>query len=321
MNLCYFLKQLDTFGSNEPQTFSWPTSYINRRASRSSKSYRRRRRKIRQWLSKQQHLKVRFDDDQIVAFLRGSKYSLQKAKKKIDVYFTIRTLAPEVFHDRDPFQKAIQEIINAGCILPLPNPDNKDGARIIIWYMTNANPETMSFVNLCLVFFMILDILLKEDDNAIVSGVTLWLEATNYSEKYIPQVTPTAMKKYFNCIEKAYPLRIKAVHVTNLPVCFEILFNIVKTFSKSKIAQRVCITDIKNFYQELPQHLCPKEFGGENGSIETTKKEWKKKLESYRNWFIENRDYKSDESLRWGESRTTENVFGIEGSFRRMEFD
>ncbi|KAF5287382.1 hypothetical protein FQA39_LY15920 [Lamprigera yunnana] len=278
--------------------------------------------KIRQWLTKQPHLKVRFDDDQIVAFLRGCKYSLQKTKRKIDFYFTIRTLVPEIFCDRDPFEEAIQKIINAGCILPLPKPENKYGARIIMWYMRNANPESMPYVNLCLVFFMILDILLKEDDAAIISGIVLWTEAAHYSEKYIPQTTPTAIKKYATCMEKAYPLRVKAFYVTNLPVYFEIIFNVVKSFSKSKIAQRMFVfSDIKSFYQGLPQNLLPKEFGGENGSIETITKEWKKKLESYRNWFLENRDYKSNESLRWGESRTTENVFGIEGSFRRMEFD
>ncbi|KAF5287384.1 hypothetical protein FQA39_LY15922 [Lamprigera yunnana] len=278
--------------------------------------------KIRQWLSKQQHLKVQIDDDRIVAFLRGCKYSLQKVKEKIDFYFTIRTLVPEFFHSRDPLAPEIQAIINAGCYLPLPKPDSKHGARIILANSSGFNPDTMSFINLCVVFYMIMDILLKEDDYATINGLILWKEAKNNSAKYAVQAHPTIFKNFLECTEKAYPLRVKGLYVTNCPVYLEFLCTIVKSFVKNKIAQRMFVfSDIKDLYGELPQSLLPKEYGGENGSVETIKMEWKKKLESYRDWFLENGYYKSDESLRCGERRTTNNVFGVEGSFRKMDID
>ncbi|KAF5287383.1 hypothetical protein FQA39_LY15921 [Lamprigera yunnana] len=274
--------------------------------------------KIRQWLSKQQHLKVQIDDDRIIAFLRGCKYSMQKVKEKIDYYFAIRTLVPEFFHCRDPLAPEIQAIINAGCILPLPKPDSKYGARIIMGNISGTDPETIPFINLCLVFYMILDILLKEDDYATINGIILWGDATNASAKYAVQAHPTILKKFFECAEKAYPVRVKGFYVINCPVFLEIVCNIIKSFAKNKIAQRMFVfSDIKDLYEELPQSLLPKEYGGENGSVETIKMEWKKKLESNRDWFLENRHYKSDESLRCGEPRTRNNVFGVEGSFRK----
>ncbi|KAF5298323.1 hypothetical protein FQA39_LY11807 [Lamprigera yunnana] len=277
---------------------------------------------IRQWLLKQPHLKVKVDDDQILGFLRGCKYSLQKTKQKLDFHFTIRTLVPEFFCNQDPFAPEIQEIINAGCILPLPKPDSKSGARIIMFYLKNANPDTMPFINLMLVVYMVFDILIKEDDDAIVSGVIYWSEIKNLSAKYVTQLSPTVIKKTLNCTEKAYPFRVKAYYITNCPSYLEIVYNIAKSFTKIKITQRMSVlSDITDLYDKLPQNMLPKEFGGENGSLDTIKIEWKKKIESYRDWFLENKDYKSNELFRYGEPKTTENVFGIEGSFRKMQFD
>ncbi|KAF5287378.1 hypothetical protein FQA39_LY15916 [Lamprigera yunnana] len=270
---------------------------------------------IREWLSKEQHLKVKIDDDRILG-------CLQRTKEKIDFHFTIRTLVPEFFYIRDPLAPEIQKIINAGCLLPLPKPELKYGARIIMWNFKNANPDTMPYLNLVSVFNMILDILLKEDDHAVISGLIFWSNIEECSVKYITQTTPTIMKKNLECMEKAYPFRIKGSYVINVPPYYEVVCNFIKSFTKSKVAQRMTMfSHINNFYEVLPQSLLPKEYGGENGTLEGIKAEWKRKLESHREWFLENRNYKSDECMRYGEPKTVENIFGVEGSFRKMHFD
>jgi hypothetical protein len=48
---------------------------------------------------------------------------------------------------------------------------------------------------------------------------------------------------------------------------------------------------------------------------------WKKKLESYRSWFLEQESVKVDESKRPGKSFNTSDLFGFEGSFRQLNFD
>ncbi|KAF5287376.1 hypothetical protein FQA39_LY15914 [Lamprigera yunnana] len=277
---------------------------------------------IRDWLSKEQHLKVQFDDDQILGFLRGCKYSLESTKEKIDFHFTSRTLAPEFFHIRDPFAPEIQEIINAGIILPLPKPDDKYGARIILWNFNNTNPDTMPYINLVTVFMMMLDIIVKEDDDATISGITIWADGTNCSAKYMFQMTPPLLMRNFQCVEKGYPLRIKGTYVTNCPVYLEILTNLIKSIMKSKIAQRMHVfSNIKDLYSVLPESLLPREFGGENGTLENIKMEWKSKIESYRQWFLEDANFKSEKCFRYGEPNTIESTFGLDGSFRKLDFD
>jgi hypothetical protein len=48
---------------------------------------------------------------------------------------------------------------------------------------------------------------------------------------------------------------------------------------------------------------------------------WKKKVESYRDWYLEEDTYRSNEKLRPGKPKTSEEMFGVEGSFRKLNLD
>lgn len=37
------------------------------------------------------------DDQWLIAFLRGCKYSLERTKEKLDLYYTLRTITPELY--------------------------------------------------------------------------------------------------------------------------------------------------------------------------------------------------------------------------------
>lgn len=52
---------------------------------------------LRLWIQQQPHLKARTDDQFLVNFLRGCKYSLEKTKAKIDRFYTLRTKYPEIY--------------------------------------------------------------------------------------------------------------------------------------------------------------------------------------------------------------------------------
>lgn len=50
------------------------------------------------------------DDYRLMTFLRGCKFSLEKCKKKLDMYFTMRTVVPEFFSNRDITRPELREI-------------------------------------------------------------------------------------------------------------------------------------------------------------------------------------------------------------------
>lgn len=69
---------------------------------------------LRSWITRTPHLKSRTDDQFLVAFLRGCKYSLEKAKQKLDLFYTVRTHAPELIKNRDPMDDHSLGMIRLG---------------------------------------------------------------------------------------------------------------------------------------------------------------------------------------------------------------
>ena len=54
------------------------------------------------------------DDDFILMYLRGCKYSLEKVKKKIDMWHTVRTHCPDLFDGWSYKDAKMKELIHAG---------------------------------------------------------------------------------------------------------------------------------------------------------------------------------------------------------------
>lgn len=50
------------------------------------------------------------DDARLRTFLRGCKFSLEKVKKKLDMYYTMRNAVPEFFANRDVDRPELAEI-------------------------------------------------------------------------------------------------------------------------------------------------------------------------------------------------------------------
>lgn len=67
---------------------------------------------IRDWLSRQPHLPQDMDDQRLKTFLRGCKFSLEKVKKKLDMYYTMRNAVPEFFKNRDVNQPELAAVMD-----------------------------------------------------------------------------------------------------------------------------------------------------------------------------------------------------------------
>ena len=116
--------------------------------------------KMREWLAKQPHLTVRDDDQTLVNFLRGSKYSLERAKEKLDLYYTVRTAMPDMYKNRDPTDKKSLEILKLGVMLPLPKTDGAAGPRVVLIRPGRYDPQKYSIEDIFRVNSYFMDILM-----------------------------------------------------------------------------------------------------------------------------------------------------------------
>lgn len=74
-------------------------------------------------------------------------------------------------------------------------------------------------------------------------------------------------------------------------------------------------------YKEVPRKLLPNEYGGEAGTIQELINSLEKTLVENREFFIEDDNYGVDEKRRVGRPKNSENLFGLEGSFRQLTID
>jgi hypothetical protein len=68
-------------------------------------------RAIREWLKKQPHINADPDDQMIITFLRGCKFRMEKTKQKLDMYYTMRTMCPELMGNRDLRADAMKKCV------------------------------------------------------------------------------------------------------------------------------------------------------------------------------------------------------------------
>ncbi|XP_065367111.1 alpha-tocopherol transfer protein-like [Calliphora vicina] len=278
---------------------------------------------LKTWIDQQPHLRARTDDQFLLAFLRGCKYSLEKAKSKIDKYYMLRSKFPELFALRDLDDDKIKEIIRIGFGVVLPTPLNETGPRIMLVRNGIYDPNKYDFLDIMRVAQAYNEIIMWEDDVAIINGFVHISDLKGWTKQHFFKVTPSMMKKVMVYSEDAMPLRPKASHVINAPSVFESVFNVFKHLMTEKQVNRMTIygSNIEKMYEKIPLKYLPKEYGGENGSIPELIAEWEQKILSYRDYFLEEANYGTDEHLRPGKPIDFDNIFGMEGSFRKLNVD
>lgn len=188
------------------------------------------------------------------------------------------------------------------------------------------------------------EICMREDDYMVICGCIQILDMSDFSTAHVLQMTPTVIKKMTVFAEDAAPIRLKAIHIINTPKGFDKVFNVLKPLMPVKQQERVgfyshlfrfCLNIIlllhfqmfvhasnyKTLYDHIPQKYLPQELGGENGSIESISKEQMEHFSNHHAYFLEDHIYRVEENLRRDKIVNYDEIFGIEGSFRKLNVD
>ncbi|XP_017120159.1 alpha-tocopherol transfer protein-like [Drosophila elegans] len=276
---------------------------------------------LRDWLTKQPHLRARQDDQFLVGFLRGCKFSLEKTKSKLDHFYTIKTLMPELFASRVVDEKNLA-LCRTGTYVRLPNPWGEGGPRLQLTNYEKLDPKKFKLLDLFRYQTMLSEHAVREDDNSNISGYIEIIDMAKMSLSFLAQLDFTLIKKMGIFAEKAQPTRLKGVHLINCPKEGVALLNLAKSLMPSKLQQRFHVyKNLEQLYEVIPREYLPEEYGGSNGRIADIQAEAEKQLLSYKSYFAEDSQYGVDEHLRPGKRVSADSIFGVEGSFRKLDID
>lgn len=221
---------------------------------------------IREWLDKQPHLPKDMDDGRLRTFLRGCKFSPEKVKQKLDMYYTMRNAVPEFFSNRDINRPELAEIMDIVDMPPLPGLTPK-GNRVVCLRAVDRENMPNNVADGMKLALMIGDIRLAEEKVGVGGDVYI-LDASVASPTHFAKFTPAIVKKFLVCVQEAYPVKLKEVHVINISPIVDTIVNFVKPFLKEKIRDRIHIhSSLEDLYKFVPKEMLPSEYGGNAGSI------------------------------------------------------
>jgi len=279
---------------------------------------------IKTWIKKSPHLhSIKQDDEFLKMFLRGCKFSLEKTKEKLDFFFTVRSNLPTWFDNLDPRLPEIKNIIKAGIYIPLPGYD-KHGRKVFVMRGGLSDPNTMKKEDEFKTSFMLLEAALDGDKQAVIRGIVFLQDFEGMTLSHALSMTPAIMKKALTVMQDAYPRRPKALHFINMPSVMESVFKMAQGFQKEKMRARNHVHpvgDYSKMQEELGLEVLPTEYGGTNVSLSELRDYWIDQMDGSRDWLMEQSKYKTDESKRPGKPKSHADLFGIEGSFRKLEID
>lgn len=270
---------------------------------------------LKDWMEDNPDLQCKIDDHWLLVFLSSCKYNVERTKAKIEMFYLIRYVMPEIFTNRDPRLPRVQQILNLGLFVPLVNPESEDNYDTIIVRMTFFDPDKIPLQLLMKVNLMIIDVLLT-DEATHFKRFEFLVDLKDFSNKYQEQLLPNQMKRLLQYFEDSYPVKVKAVHFINPPPYAMPFLNLFTLFVSEKNRNKIhiyCENEEFDITQIFPREVLPKEFNGTNSSFDEIRAQWKAKVEDYRDWFLEGENQFTPDSSRLPKSDVTiTNPFSME---------
>lgn len=199
----------------------------------------------------------------------------------------MKALRKEWFWDRDPFAADVQELLNMGVFLPLPDKDEHNRPIVII--RTCAHDPKKHSQNLVLkVSKMVLDILLYMEPEVSKVGIMAIFDMTGVSLGHGLQMTPMHIKKSVESWS-AYPCKPKMLEFVNVPTHVNIVLNTFRFFMTPKMKSRMIV---RKSTSQLNSNL-PKDLGGKGQTYSELAAKWKKIVEKNVEFFEEDEKYRS----------------------------
>ncbi|XP_012250875.1 alpha-tocopherol transfer protein-like [Athalia rosae] len=274
---------------------------------------------LREWLKKQPHLPP-LSDSELVLFLHSNYYRMEPTKTTIDTFFTVHTHVPEFFSNVDPLgSKDVRAIMKVVCQFPLPGK-TPEGYTVIYAKVTDSEPSHYVFSEAVKLLGMITELLLWSEGTC--PGQIILVDMDGVVFGHMARLSPMTIKKYFYYLQEALPVRVKGLHFMNTVPFMDVILNMIKPFMKKELMDVLVLHSNKDsLNQKIPLEILPNEAGGEAGTLKDLWAAQVKILENHRAWFQEQESRKVNEALRPGKAKNAADLFGVEGSFKKLDID
>ncbi|KAB0791781.1 hypothetical protein PPYR_03698 [Photinus pyralis] len=274
---------------------------------------------LKEWTEKQPHLPP-ITELHLILFLHSCYYSMEMTKATIEAFFTYRTHCPELFLHRNPSSPEFQSYFNVLEYLLLEEK-TPSGDQIILFRLLDNDLEKFDFNTTVNVFDM--SIVQWYMQHGTSEGLRIVCDFEGATLGHVLKMNIVAMRKILLYLQDALFVRLKGIHFFNVGSYMDILMNLMKPFLKKDLVNSLHFhTDsIKSMYQYVPIDCLPSDYGGSQPSVKQLHEDWIRRLHDYADYFVKEDSYIADDSKRVGKPANLSDIFGVEGSFKKLDID
>ncbi|XP_046998279.1 uncharacterized protein LOC124613608 [Schistocerca americana] len=239
---------------------------------------------LRSWLEAQPHLPHVMADGRLERLYVSCKCSIEKTKKTLDAYYTLKKKFPDIMMNRDPTSPEITQLHKQLTVVTVPRM-TEDCNRVNCLLNITPDASILSLPQAIKAMLMAMEFMLSFD----------------YSVGYIFLVD---LKN------------VTAAHVTKASV--RDIWSL-ETISRVHIH----LPGSETLFEHVPKSCLPNEMGGTAGPAQEMMDAVINSMVDLREWFIEEDRYIADESKRSPDNsyKNDYDLFGMDGSFKKLQLD
>lgn len=270
---------------------------------------------FRKWLDQQPDTPKTIDDKFCLRFLHSCYYDFEKAKTAVELFFSIRTSAPDLLTNRDPMSAPIQKTLN---IVNLAQYRIKGNKNIWIWQLNDPGLEQYDYLLDAKVFFMSTDSWLLEND-FLEEEDDVILDVKDISLKFLTKFNVSIAKKLTKYQQDAMPIRLRQVHIVNTPSAIDKIFALIKPFLKQEMTNMMHFHTPKSstLLKYFDKEDLPEDYGGTRGTMSEHNVTAVEKIMQIRDFYLNDTYWRCEHKKGKNKSETPTEV----GSFRTLTID
>lgn len=128
-----------------------------------------------------------------------------------------------------------------------------NGRRVALASAVDKEFATPNVADIMKVTLMIGDIRLLEEQKGVAGDIYIF-DASAATPAHFAKFTPAIVKKFLICVQEAYPVKLKELHIINVSPLVDTIINFVRPFLKEKIRQRIYFhSSIESLYKFVPK--------------------------------------------------------------------
>uniref|UniRef100_A0A1A9X1J2 CRAL-TRIO domain-containing protein n=1 Tax=Glossina brevipalpis TaxID=37001 RepID=A0A1A9X1J2_9MUSC len=275
--------------------------------------------RIVEWV-RAQHYMPNLSEGEILLFYVACKCSSEMTKQTIDTNLTYHTHVDEFFNNIDPelgeMKRAMQ--VEAMFVLPKLTPE---GHRVFFAKLIDLNSSNFNFADAIKLYILLLEVFVREDD--VRQGYRFVFDVSGITLGHVARLGIMTMKKLLCYLQEALPTRLFSLHFINIVPYMDKILALMYPFMKKDLLDILYIhSKLDEFYKFVPQNILPKELGGEELESVQLREIFYDKIRSRRKEILEyEKLYRINEKLRPGKPKNASDLFGIEGTFKKLDID